>query len=106
VAGWLGCTAVLVGGVGSSSSKVHLGEGERRPTTRRVKRKRVLMTKGFDTKLRIIGRLNQLGSQHFLCVCVCVCVCVCRAIYNSNGEVTTQEYGYNISYIDTLIANI
>jgi hypothetical protein len=26
-------------------------------------------------------------------------VCVWRAIYNSNGEVTTQEYDYNISYI-------
>jgi hypothetical protein len=24
-------------------------------------------------------------------------------IYNSNDEITTQEYGYNIFYIDTLI---
>jgi len=100
VAGWLGCTAILVGGVGcSSSSRVHLGEGEMRPTTRRERRRRVLMTEGSDTKLRIIGRLNQLVSQHFLYMCVCVCVCVCSAIYNSNGEVTTQEYDYNISYI-------
>jgi len=26
-----------------------------------------------------------------------------RAIYNSNGDVLTQEYDYNIFYIDTLI---
>jgi len=36
-----------------------------------------------------------LDSQPFLYVC--------RAIYNSNGDVTTQEYDYNIFYIDTLI---
>jgi hypothetical protein len=24
---------------------------------------------------------------------------MCRAIYNSNGEVRTQEYDYNFSYI-------
>jgi hypothetical protein len=81
VAGWLGCTAVLVGGVGSSSSRVHLGEGEKRPTTRRERTRRVLMTEGSDTKLRIIGRLNQLVSQHFLYICVCVCVCVCVGQY-------------------------
>jgi len=45
-----------------------------RPTTRRERRRRVLMTEGSDTKLRIIGRLNQLVTQHFLYVCVCVCV--------------------------------
>jgi Flp pilus assembly protein protease CpaA len=37
----------------------------------RERRRRVLMTEGSDTKLRIIGRLNQLVSQHFLYVCVC-----------------------------------
>jgi hypothetical protein len=42
--------------------------------------------------LRIIGRLDLLVSQPFLYVC--------RA---SNGDVTTQEYDYNIFYIDTLI---
>jgi hypothetical protein len=26
-----------------------------------------------------------------------------RAIYNSNGDILTQEYDYNIFYIDTLI---
>jgi len=52
VAGWLGCTTVLVGGVGGSS-RVHLGEGERRPTARRERRRRVLTAEDSDTKLRI-----------------------------------------------------
>jgi len=42
-------------------------------------------------KLRIFGRLNLLVSQPFLYIW--------RVINNSNGEVTTQEYDYNISYI-------
>jgi len=54
--------AVLVGGVGGSHSRVHLGEEERMPAARRKKRRRVLMTESSDTKLRIIGRLNLMVS--------------------------------------------
>jgi hypothetical protein len=62
--------AILVGGVGGSHSKVHLGEEERMPAARRKKRMRVLMTESSDTKLRIIGRLNLMVSQPFLYICV------------------------------------
>jgi len=69
-AGWLGCTAVLVGGVGGSRSRVHLGERERMSAARRKKRRRVLMAESSDSKLRIIGRLDLLVSQTFLYICV------------------------------------
>ena len=62
--------AVLVRGVGGSRSKVHLGEEERMSAARRKKRRRVLTTESFDTKLRIIGRLNLMVSQPFLYICV------------------------------------
>jgi hypothetical protein len=62
--------AILVGGVGGSHSRVHLGEEERMPAARRKKRMRVLMTESSDTKLRIIGRLNLMVSQPFLYICV------------------------------------
>jgi hypothetical protein len=59
-----------VGGVGGSSNRVHLGEGERRPAARREMRRRVLTTEDSNTKLRIIERLNLLVSQPFLYICV------------------------------------
>ena len=63
---WLGCTAGLVGGEGDdSSSRFHLGEGERRPFAGGRER-RVLMAKGSETKLRTIGRLDLLVNQPFL----------------------------------------
>jgi hypothetical protein len=37
---------------------------------RRKKRRRVLMAESFDTKLRIIERLDLLVSQPFLYICV------------------------------------
>ena len=69
-AGWLGCTAVLVRGVGGSRGRVHLGEGERMSAARRKKRRRVLTAESSDTKLRIIGRLDLLVSQPFLYIYV------------------------------------
>jgi len=66
VAGWLGCTVVLVGGVGGSSSRVHLEEEERMLAARRKRRRRVLTAESSDTKLRITGRLNLLVSQPFV----------------------------------------
>jgi hypothetical protein len=59
-----------VGGVGGSSNRVHLGEGERRPAARREMRRRVLTTEDSNTKLIIIERLNLLVSQPFLYICV------------------------------------
>jgi hypothetical protein len=66
VAGWLGCTVVLVGEVGGSSSRVHLEEEERMLAARRKRRRRVLTAESSDTKLRITGRLNLLVSQPFV----------------------------------------
>jgi len=70
MAGRLGWTADLVGGEGGSSSRVHLGEGERRPATCGERERRVLIAKDSDTKLTIIGWLNLLVSQPFLYICV------------------------------------
>ena len=69
VAGWA-APPFWWGGVGGSSNRVHLGEGERRPTARREMRRRVLTTEDSNTKLRIIERLNLLVSQPFLYICV------------------------------------
>ena len=70
MAGRLGWTADLVGGEGGSSSRVHLGEGERRPAACGERERRVLIAKDSDTKLTIIGWLNLLVSQPFLYICV------------------------------------
>jgi len=72
MAGQLGWTVDLVGGEGGSSSRVHLGEGERRPAAygERERERRVLIAKDSDTKLTIIGWLNLLVSQPFLYICV------------------------------------
>jgi hypothetical protein len=45
--------------------------------------RKVLTAEDSDIKLKIIGRLNLLVSQHFF-------IYMCRAIYNSN------DGGYNI----------
>jgi len=45
VAGRLGCTAGLVEKEDGSSSRVHLGEGERRPATSGERGRRVLTAK-------------------------------------------------------------
>jgi hypothetical protein len=67
MAGRLGCTTGGEREVDGSSSRVHLGEEERRSAARG---RRVLTTEGSDTKLRIIKRLNLLVSQPFIYICV------------------------------------
>jgi hypothetical protein len=77
-----------VGGEGGSSSRVHLGERERRPAACGERERRVLTAEDSDTKLEIIRWLNLLVSQPFIyiyiyiyiyiSIYVCVCVCVCN----------------------------
>jgi DNA-binding transcriptional ArsR family regulator len=59
LAGWLGCTASVVGGEGGSRSRVY-----------KEREEIVLIAEGSDTKLRIIRRLNLLVRQPFLYICV------------------------------------
>jgi hypothetical protein len=78
-----------VGGEGGSSSRVHLGEGERRSAACGERERRVLTAEDSDTKLKIIGWLNLLVSQPFLYICVGQYTIIMV-------EITTQEYDYNI----------
>jgi hypothetical protein len=61
-----------VGEEGGSSSRVHLGEEERRPAAGGERGRRVLRAEGSDTKLRIIRRLNLMVSQPFLYIYIYV----------------------------------
>jgi hypothetical protein len=65
---------------------------ERGSAAKGGREKGVLMAEGSDTKLRIIRRLNLMVSQPFLYIYVGQYTIVMV-------EVTTQEYVYNISYI-------
>jgi hypothetical protein len=81
-----------VGEEGGSSCRVHLGVGDRRPTAGGERGRRVLTAEHSNTKLRIIRKLNLIVSQHFLYLCV-------GQYTIAMVEITTQEYDYNISYI-------
>jgi hypothetical protein len=89
--GRLCCTTCREGKV-DGSNRIHVEKIKRGPTAKGGREKRVLTAEGSDTKLRIIGRLNLMVSQPFLYIYVGQYTIVMV-------EVTTQEYIYNISYI-------
>jgi hypothetical protein len=64
-AGRLCCTTCGEGEVGGSS-RIHVEKVKRGPAAKGERKKRVLTAEDFDTKLRIIGRLNLMVSQPFL----------------------------------------
>jgi len=85
--GRLGCASSGGEEGGGNSSRVHLGEGERRPAARESG---VLTAEDSDTKLRIIRRFNLLVSQSFLYICV-------RQYTVVMVEIITPEYDYKPS---------
>jgi hypothetical protein len=93
--GRLCCTTCGEGEV-DGSSRIHVEKIKRGPTANGGREKRVLTAEGSDTKLIIIGRLNLMVSQPFLYIYVGQYTIVMV-------EVTTQEYVYNIFYIQYFI---
>jgi len=91
MASWLCCTTCGEGEVGGGS-RIHVEKVKRGSAAKGGREKRVLTAENSDTKLRIIGRLNLMVSQPFLYIYVGQYTIVMV-------EVTTQEYVYNISYI-------
>jgi hypothetical protein len=91
MAGRLCCTTCGEGEFGGSS-RIHVEKVKRGPATKGGREKRVLTAESSDTKLRIIGRLDLMVSQPFLYIYVGQYTIVMV-------EVTTQEYVYNIFYI-------
>jgi hypothetical protein len=89
--GRLCCTTYGEGEV-SGSSRIHVEKIKRGSAAKGGREKRVLTAEGSDTKLRIIGRLDLMVSQPFLYIYVGKYTIVMV-------EVTTQEYVYNIFYI-------
>ena len=69
MAGRLCCTASGEREVGGNS-RIHVGKVERGLAAKGGREKRVLTAESFDTKLRIIRRLNLMVSQPFLYICV------------------------------------